>query len=278
MVPKVIYHWRQICKGLQQECSSAVLDLASRFHKSLSELVTLTFSEKKSRKLLLSLVGLFCTSNMLLFSRQQGQETVLLPSNTVLPALHCEPPGGSKGEQYLVRPCVLFGGCYQVHLPPSLSVQTSLCHIHLAAWAVVYMSLQCYKREFLRNCLVNFLIFCVLYLAGGYFVFCLCCSAAPILPFPSARSWPVLFGHSPCLSWYDTRSLLQPLPTPSLYPAYSWPYLLLLWQDSCSLLPTFALASLLGACRSRDSQVPCVCLTLQIISSDPQLSFRYLLN
>lgn len=55
---------------------SAVLDLASRFRKSLSELVTLTFSEKKSRKPLISLVSLFYASNILLFSRQQEQERV----------------------------------------------------------------------------------------------------------------------------------------------------------------------------------------------------------
>lgn len=62
MLSNVIHHWRQICKGLGTIMFlSAVLDLASRFHKSLSDLLTLTFSEKKSRKLFVSWVRLFCT-------------------------------------------------------------------------------------------------------------------------------------------------------------------------------------------------------------------------
>lgn len=90
MVSKVIHHRRQIHKGLGTIVFlSAVLDSASRLHKSLSDFVTLTFSEKKSRKLLVSWVGLFCTSDIFLFSRQQDRKRCLnaikyCPSSSVL--------------------------------------------------------------------------------------------------------------------------------------------------------------------------------------------------
>lgn len=87
---------------------SVLLDLASRLHRSLSDLLTLTFSEKKSRKLLVSWVMLFCTQIYFYFQGSKDRKDVLMLSNTVLPVLPCELSGESKEEQYLVRPCIFF--------------------------------------------------------------------------------------------------------------------------------------------------------------------------
>lgn len=133
MVSNVIHHCRQICKGLGTIMFlSTVLDLVSRFHKSLFDFVTLTFSEEKSRKSACKLGQVVLHFRYIsIFKAVRTGKDVLMLSNTVLPALPCEPSGESKEEQYLVRPCVFFWG-HQVHLLPSHSVQTSLCNIALA--------------------------------------------------------------------------------------------------------------------------------------------------
>lgn len=78
MVSNVIHHRKQICKGLGTIMFlSAVLDLASRFHKSLSDLLTLTFSEKKSRKLLISWVRLFFTQIYFYFQGSKDRKRCL---------------------------------------------------------------------------------------------------------------------------------------------------------------------------------------------------------
>lgn len=78
MVSKVIHHWREICKGLGTIMFlSAVLDLASRFHKSLSDFVTLTFSEKKSRKLLVSWVRCFASQIYFYFQGSKDRKRYL---------------------------------------------------------------------------------------------------------------------------------------------------------------------------------------------------------
>lgn len=176
VVSKVIHHRRQIRKGLRTVMFlSAVLDLASRFHKSLPDLVTLTFSEKKSRKLLVSWVRLFCTSDnscwtVSIFKAARTGKDVLMLSNTVLPALPCEPSGESKEEQYLVRPCVFFWGDRQVLLLPSTLCKPA-CVTFLwqfsVARVVAYLSLQCSKEEFFRT------FFFVLCQAGSCLVFSL---------------------------------------------------------------------------------------------------------
>lgn len=98
----------------------------------------LTFSEKKSGILLVSLVCFFCPTYILLFSGQQGQDRVVLPSGTVLAALSCGTPEGSKeSSAWLV--CAL----QSVILSPSLHKLTwsHSSGISLAAVAVAYMSL-----------------------------------------------------------------------------------------------------------------------------------------
>lgn len=87
---------------------SVLLNLASRFHKTLSDLLTLNFSEKKSRKLLVSWVRLFCTQIFFYCQGSKDRKDVLMLSNTVIPVLPCEPSRESKEEQCLVRPCVFF--------------------------------------------------------------------------------------------------------------------------------------------------------------------------
>lgn len=210
----------------------------------------LTFSEKKSGILLVSLVCFFCPTYILLFSGQQGQDRVVLPSGTVLAALSCGTPEGSKeSSAWLV--CAL----QSVILSPSLHKLTwsHSSGISLAAVAVAYMSLWCYKRHFSRNC-----ILIILYypgpLPGRSMPQCVSCFASfhPAL-FP-ATQWPGPFSHALCLSWCDTSPSLKPPPHLDIQLRAA----LSCYPCSCLLLPVLALKSHVH--RSGVSPVSCVCL------------------
>jgi len=138
------------------------------------------------------------------------------------------------------------------------------------------MSLQRYKREFSRNCLFYFFNFfpqSFVWQDGALLSLSL---ALQLLSCPSLSQILTCFpfGRSPCLSWDDTRSCCSLSSTPWFYPAYGWLSLLFLGQGGCLLLPTLALAGLLGACKRGDSQVPHVRLPSAGQRRRPSAVFR----
>lgn len=153
---------------------------------------------------------------MAVFKTARTGKGVLLPSNCVLWALPFEVQEGAK--ESLVRPCVLFGGCHQLHLPPYLSATQPLSHssgISMVAGAVVYVSLQCYKREFSE---IVFYFFNLLFFSSSsgrrvsHFLSLLLCSSHLALP-PSQIvicSLPLL--SLPVLIWHQIFTAAFPHP------------------------------------------------------------------